>query len=265
MPKFKDWTGEKVGDLTVIGLGEKYKNGKISWNCRCKCGRVVRRISFDLSRKRATRCIKCAKRGSQIVHGMSDTKIYQVWQGIKARCCNPNNKSYENYGGRGISLCDDWKRGFQSFYDWAIYNGYEEGLSIERLDVNGNYEPKNCVWIPVEQQARNTRKTVWLEFDGERKPLICWAEENGLSESTVFQRYRSLLSQGKPLDFSVLFFKGNRSLVQVEQYSTSGEFIRKWESLADAARFGYDRSGISMCLSGKRKSASGYIWKRAGD
>lgn len=263
MPKFKDWTGEKVGDLTVIGLGKKYKNGKITWDCRCKCGRVVRRISFDLSHKRATHCSKCANRVSQIVHGMTGTKIYQVWQGIKARCYNPNNNSYKNYGGRGIRLCDDWKSDFQVFYDWAVSNGYKEGLSIERLDVNGNYCPDNCSWIPMSDQAKNTRANVFIEHGGERETLSEWNRVYGLPLNTVSQRYHERKIRGEPFSFEKLVYNGNLCVKRVNQYTIDGEFIKTWNSIAEAGRSGYDRTGISMCCHGKRNSASGYVWRLA--
>lgn len=105
------------------------------------------------------------------------------------RCTNPKNKGYRNYGGRGIKVCDEWLHDFQSFYDWANANGWEEGLTIERIDVNGDYCPENCTWIPKDMQARNRRTTIWLEYDGKCMTASEWADELGIQRQTLLHRY----------------------------------------------------------------------------
>jgi hypothetical protein len=117
---------------------------------------------------------------------------------MKDRCNNPNASNYANYGGRGIKLCDVRNNGFMSFYEWANQNGYDDHLSIERIDVNENYEPSNCKWITMNEQCRNKRSTKYAVIDGEEKPLIEWAELYDIRYKTVITRwYRGL--RGKEL------------------------------------------------------------------
>lgn len=122
-----------------------------------------------------------------------NTKLYHVWLSMRARCNNPNDKGYQNYGGRGIKVCNEWND-YKNFKTWAYENGYKEdsGLSIDRIDVNGNYEPNNCRWATIKQQANNTRRNVYLTIDGEKKSVPEWAEIYGVNQETVRRRVREL-------------------------------------------------------------------------
>ncbi len=99
-------------------------------------------------------------------HGETGSKLYETWKNMKARCYNSNHKSYDYYGGRGIKVCDFWKNSFENFRDWALNNGYQKELSIERKDVNGNYEPENCKWATMKEQGLNRRNNVYLWYEG---------------------------------------------------------------------------------------------------
>lgn len=114
-------------------------------------------------------CPKCARENC-VKHCMSNSKIYKVHSGMLSRCENPNSYKYYNYGGRGVKVCDEWKD-FNVFYKWAINNGYEEGLTIERIDVNGDYCPENCTWIPMREQGFNKRNTRFIEMRGRKIPI----------------------------------------------------------------------------------------------
>ena len=103
------------------------------------------------------RCRLCSNKANSIRHGYSRTKLYQVYQSLKSRCTDINKINYKDYGGRGIKICDEWKNDFLIFRTWALENGYKEGLSIDRIDNDGNYEPINCRWVTKEIQTRNTR------------------------------------------------------------------------------------------------------------
>lgn len=121
----------------------------------------------------------------------SQKENYSLWNSyhsMKKRCLNPNCKRYKDYGGRGIKVCDEWLMGFDYFAEWAYNNGYAEGLTIERKDVDGNYCPENCCWITLKQQARNKRETVKVTYRGEEKPLIQWCEELNLHYDTMHDR-----------------------------------------------------------------------------
>ena len=129
-------------------------------------------------------------------HGMKNTKIYRIWCSMKERCNNKNNKSYKNYGGRGIKVCDEWLENFISFYNWAIKNGYKEGLTIDRINNNGIYEPSNCRWITRKEQNRNYRKNHLLTYKGETLCLADMADKYGINRGTLLYR----LKKGKTIE-----------------------------------------------------------------
>lgn len=121
-------------------------------------------------------------------HHMSNTKIYHVWQSMKHRCYLKSDTNYYKYGARGITVCDEWWNSFEAFYNWAIENGYEEGLSIDRIDNNGNYEPSNCRWVTRRVQANNTRRNKLITYAGKTQSLPNWCRELNLNYKTVRTR-----------------------------------------------------------------------------
>ena len=121
-------------------------------------------------------------------HNKSNTKLYKVWNSMKQRCFNKNDKFYFCYGGRGITVCEEWINSFQSFYNWAINNGYQEKLSIDRRNVNGNYEPNNCRWVDNKTQQRNRRDRKKVLFNGKEKTLAEISEETGIAIKTLWER-----------------------------------------------------------------------------
>lgn len=121
-------------------------------------------------------------------HGLYKTKLYRVWHAMKCRCYNPNDKKYPRYGLRGIKVCEEWKNDFVKFNNWANENGYAEGLSIDRIDNDGNYEPTNCRWVTMAQNANNTSKNVFITYKGETHTLSNWARKIKVSVDAI--RYR---------------------------------------------------------------------------
>lgn len=115
-------------------------------------------------------------------------RLFGIRKGMIDRCCNPDSKRYMDYGGRGITICHEWMDDFDNFADWAKENGYELGLTIDRIDNNGNYEPHNCRWITKKEQNRNKRTNVMIEYHGETKPLIVWCEQLGLRYDPTHNR-----------------------------------------------------------------------------
>lgn len=156
-----DMKGMKCGRLTVLTYAYS-KDRRAYWECVCECGNKCIAYGKHL-RRGTTKSCGCLQREraseANSTHGKSGTRLHRTWQGMRRRTRNKSQWNYKYYGGRGIKVCAEWER-FEDFYDWAIANGYKEGLSIERVDVDGNYEPANCTWIPVNEQQRNKRNNL---------------------------------------------------------------------------------------------------------
>ncbi len=145
---------KKFGKLTVIKFKEISKDKKAIWYCQCECGKIIETSTHSLKSGNSTSC-GC----SRIKYKKFNERLYRIWAGIKTRCFNEKKKEYKNYGGRGIKICDEWLE-YKNFYIWAMTNGYKDNLTIERIDVNGNYEPNNCTWITIQEQQKNKRNTI---------------------------------------------------------------------------------------------------------
>jgi len=188
--------GKEFGMLQVLDSFTRDKYGGIMVNCRCKCGAEGFHRWVHLKSGHTKSC-GCARNNS----GNSKNKLFGVWYAMKYRCGDPNHKSYPDYGGRGIKVCEEWMHDFESFQDWAIQNGYKEGLTIDRKDNDKGYSPMNCRWITNAQQQRNKRTNIRITIYGETHILKEWAEIWGLNYGTVKNRYRKgergfILSRG---------------------------------------------------------------------
>jgi hypothetical protein len=182
----RDLTGLTYGRLTVIDHSH-YTGEHHYWNCLCECGNMKKIQAGALIQNRTKSC-GCITKDMMTKHGYEKDPLYYIYIGMKGRCYNEKKKAYVDYGGRGISICTDWLNDIGSFIKWGRENGYEKGLSIERIDVNGNYEPGNCKWIPISMQGWNTRKTIYIEHKGKAKPLPVLASEYGIKQHVLNKR-----------------------------------------------------------------------------
>lgn len=199
MGKLIDLTGQRFGRLTVVERDKEWcgKDLHAHWICRCDCGNFVSTSGQRLRNKTAQSCGCFRKeRMSEVsikentVHGQAHTKLYKVFYGMKDRCYNPKNRKYKDYGGRGITICDEWLCDFSVFYSWAVSNGYKVGLSIDRIDNDMGYSPNNCRWTGVGEQNSNKRDNHIITFQGETKTVSQWAEQLGVNSSVIYTRIR---------------------------------------------------------------------------
>ena len=160
MGKKVDRTGWKYGRLTVLSEAGKNKHKKILWNCSCSCGNktIVCGSELQSGDTKSCGCLQKEMRGkTNLTHGLTKHPLYSIWFDIKRRCQNKSRKAYKNYGGRGITVCPKWNKQFLPFYVWAKNNGWEKGLTIDRIDNDGNYCPENCQFITRGKNVLNTR------------------------------------------------------------------------------------------------------------
>lgn len=165
MPKKSDLTGKRFGRLVCIhDIGTK--NGGYIWKCICDCGNITYVSVRHLSNGHTKSCGCLRKEGENkgaYLHGLHKTRLYSIWSNMKTRCTNPNAPNYKFYGGKGVSICEEWRHDFRSFYDWSVTNGYEDGLTIDRKDSEGDYCPENCRWITQSENATRANAKRWAD------------------------------------------------------------------------------------------------------
>ena len=185
MTKKIDLLGQKFGRLTVVSEAPK-KNGRIRWNCVCDCGNRTVVMAYSLRNGHTQSCgcfniertVETSKK-----HGQRNSRLYRIWQAMKNRCNWEKGVAFSRYGGRGVRVCEAWLD-FPSFSSWALSNGYKDDLTLDRINVDGDYSPENCRWATIKEQNRNTRANIF--FKG--KCLAEWCEELGLRYGSVHAR-----------------------------------------------------------------------------
>lgn len=189
-----DLTGKRFGRLTVIGVEDNGKR-QTYYACQCDCGNV-KVIRADALVGGCTVSCGCKKKEQDKInltanhsHKMSGTRLYNIWVGLKGRCNNPNDARYDRYGGRGISVCEEWDKSFQSFYDWAVSNGYSDDLTIDRIDNGGNYTPTNCKWSTSKEQCNNRSSNINIKIGNTTKTLTEWCEIFNVDTKRTMARY----------------------------------------------------------------------------
>lgn len=189
-----NYVGNKYGKLTVLkdDLYVYYKSGKCKKGLfKCDCGSIkeIRMSSVLGGQTQSCGCFlssELSKRNTK--HGLSGHPLYIKWLSIKNRCYIKSNLEYKNYGGRGISVCDEWVNDFKSFFDWSINNGYSKNLTIDRIDVNSNYSPANCRYIPMNEQFNNRTDSFFITIGMDKKTITEWSKISGNTVSCIRNR-----------------------------------------------------------------------------
>lgn len=176
--------GEKYGRLTVL----ENHHPKDEVVCKCECGKTkVSRASNVYYG--GTRSCGCLKNPGNTKHGGSGTRLYMIWKSMHERCTAPSQNSYKNYGGKGIKVCKEWDD-FLVFKEWALSHDYRDDLTIDRINVNGNYEPTNCRWVTAKVQSNNRTTNHYLIINGERRTVSEWSDISGIRQSTISARLK---------------------------------------------------------------------------
>lgn len=196
MPKAIDLTGMRFGALTVLSQAETtidaHGRPMRRWMCRCDCGNTIVTTRLNL-RKGDTKSCGCLKtqetKKRMTTHGESNTTLYKRWKAMKKRCQNPNNADYPHYGGRGIRVCDEWKD-YSVFKEWALSNGYSDDLTLDRIDVDGNYEPSNCRFVTMREQCNNRSNNLFVSYSGNLYTIAELSELTGIQYGTLYERVK---------------------------------------------------------------------------
>ena len=187
-----DLTGQRFGRLTAIERIGSTERGSALWRCKCDCGNE-KAVSAAILRSGNIKSCGCFRSeymsATRSSHRMTGTRIYKTWLGVKSRCYRKGDKEYANYGGRGIKVCEEWHT-FEPFYEWAMNSGYADGLTIDRINVNGDYTPENCRWATRKEQSNNKRTCRMITYNGETKNLTQWAEMYEMRADTLSYRLR---------------------------------------------------------------------------
>ena len=284
MGKSIDLTNQKFGKLQVLCIDTNPLNKTKRWLCRCDCGNITTAKTNELTSGHKTSC-GCKKQNYfKRVHGQSGTRLHHIWKSINMRCNNPNEPSYRHYGERGITVCEEWKNNFSTFYNWAIQNGYSVTLTIDRIDVNGNYEPSNCRWATIAEQSINKTNTVYIELNGISKPMKEWCNIYNVPYYLVQQRYKKVTKNNIPCDdLSILFSRETLHLKKnrkpyvrnhfsdyrerpIIQYDVNNVLIKEWSGIKEIKQTGlFNKNAVLNCCYGFSKTHKGFMWRYKDD
>ncbi len=189
-----DLAGQRFGRLTVVERAGSSKQKEALWKCKCDCGNVTIVRSSSLRGGATSSCgclaheILLKNNHERATHGLSKHRLYRTWVDMRQRCNNPKAQFYAQYGGRGIKVCAEWDQDFLAFYDWAMSHGYQENLTIDRIDNDNGYSPENCRWVTQKQQNDNRSNSVRFVIGKEEKTLSEWCRYYKIAKKKVWDR-----------------------------------------------------------------------------
>lgn len=196
--KYTELSGKRFGKLLVLCRINRTEDGDNApiWECKCDCGNMTKVKSGNLMNGKTNSC-GCIRRKntselgrSRRVYSETEKRLRSIWTDMLRRCEKPSNKDFHNYGARGIVVCNEW-HSFDTFKEWSFENGYASSLSIDRVDVNGDYSPSNCKWATVTEQANNKRNTQFVNYNGEKISVANLSREKGVSYPTLLSRIKA--------------------------------------------------------------------------
>lgn len=202
--KPENLVGQRFGRLVVLEDTKIMvpKRTQTYQKCLCDCGNIVI-VPKSYLKSEHTRSCGCWVKEMHTTHGLSQSRIYKVYSGMKKRCYDKNHKLYDRYGGRGITICDQWLNDFMAFYNWSMANGYQDDLTIDRIDNDKGYSPDNCRWVTMLEQAQNTSKNVNITYKGKTQTISAWSRETGIPPNTISRRFRVFDN------LDIVFYKGD--------------------------------------------------------
>jgi|AGTN01.1.fsa_nt_gi hypothetical protein len=189
-----DLVQKQFGRLLVVGFAGTDKHRRAMWRCICECGAesIISGANLLNGYTKSCGCLfNELNPGITLTPNGKQTRLYMIWGGMRQRCSNPNHIGYKDYGGRGITVCDEWKS-FKAFHTWAMSNGYTDGMSIDRKDNDASYCPSNCQWIPREEQGIHTHRIHFLTLNGATKSITEWSRLTGIGRATITKRINIL-------------------------------------------------------------------------
>lgn len=187
----KNLVGLRFGKLSVLKKLGKDRHGEMRWLCICDCGSEYESTSNRLTSGQTTCCRDCMIKkigDSNRKHGATPKKLFYAYTNMKTRCYNKNYSLYHRYGGRGIQVCEEWRKSFKSFREWALKNGWSEELSLDRINNDGNYEPSNCKWSTCVEQSNNRRTSRMITYNGITDTMANWARNTGIPYYVIQRR-----------------------------------------------------------------------------
>ena len=218
-----DMIGQRFGKLVVVSRAENDKKGQARWLCQCDCGgsTITTRYNLITRQTKSCGCILRSPRTTEL-----DKKLKGVLGNMKARCNNPKHTHYKYYGGRGITVCEEWQH-VDKFREWAYNNGYKPGLTIDRIDVNGNYEPSNCRWVTMQEQNYNRTDNHLLTYKGETKCLAEWESQLGIDHRTILIRLNNGWTVEQALSTPI-----NNHLTKIS-YNNQTHTLAEWATITN--------------------------------
>lgn len=255
--RVKDETGNVYGRLTVIKRDGCDNSGAAKWLCKCECGKTVSVRGIAL-RKGTTRSCGCYSaeyhREKTKKFNTDNPRLYRIWNTMKLRCRAKSQQSYKYYGSRGINVCKEWDN-FDVFAEWASTHGYADNLSLDRIDPSGNYEPDNCRWVTMKEQANNKRTSRWFVFEGKKMTMQQIADKYGIPTSTLFNR----LKRGMNIyDAVTVPIQPTNKKYHVICIDTNEVF----ESIHDAGKkYGVRGESIASAIHGRSETSGGVRWR----